>query len=360
MTAGVYSLNIDAAGFKNEQQKDITVQVGQILTLNYKLSVGNVNENVEVTANTETLQIASAALGTVIDSNAVNDLPLNGHNFTQPLTLTPGVTPVQTEQGAQSGSSYQQDVSIPGTPTFRPNVNGQWNRSNLYYLDGIWNTTNIASGYAVTPIVEAVEEFKVQSHNDDSQYGGSMGGTINLVSKSGTSSLHGQAWEDVRNNFFDARDPFADANTTGPAPFHQNEFGATVGAPVMIPKLYDGGKKTFFFFAYDGLRYSKPDQTSYYVPTDAELAGDFSHSIVGQNIYDPSTLTPDPAAPSGCTIQQFPDNIIPASRLNPLAVAFFKNYWDRPNYSNPGQRCGSRRGPYSSKGVDRGRHSKQP
>jgi hypothetical protein len=335
--AGVYAVHVKSTGFKEAEQKHITVQVGQIVALNYALSVGNVEEHVEVTASSETLQTSSSALGTVIDSAAVNDLPLNGHNFTQLLTLTPGVTPVQTEQGAQSGSSYQQDVSIPGTPTFRPNVNGQWNRSNLYYLDGIWNSTNIASGYAVTPVVEAVEEFKVQSHNDDSQYGGSMGGTINLVSKSGTSSFHGQAWEDVRNNFFDARDPFLDATTTGPAAFHQNEFGATFGGPVIIPKVYDGRKKTFFFFAYDGWRYSKPDQTFYYVPTAAELSGDFSQSIVGQNIYDPTTLKPSATAPSGYTAQQFPDNVIPASRLNPLAVAFFKSYWDRPNYSNPAQ-----------------------
>ncbi len=332
---GAYTVQVEATGFKKAEQKNVVVQVNQILALDYKLSIGNVEENVEVTASAVSLQTASSALGTVIDSTAVNDLPLNGHNFTQILTLTPGVTPVQNEQGASSGSSYQQDVSIPGTPTFRPNVNGQWNRSNLYYLDGLWNTTNVASGYAITPIIEAVEEFKVQSHNDDSEYGGSMGGTINLVSKSGTSSLHGQAWEDVRNNFFDARDPFLDALSTGPAPFHQNEFGATAGGPVFIPKVYDGRKRTFFFFAYEGWRYSKPDQTFYYVPTAAELSGDFSHSLVGQNIYDPSTLAPSETAPSGYTAQQFSGNMIPTARLNPLAVAFFTNYWDRPNYSNP-------------------------
>ena len=335
VSAGVYSVHVEGAGFDKAEQKNITVEVGQIVALNYKLKIGNAVENIDVTSSAESLQTSSSALGTVIDSAAVNDLPLNGHNFTQLLTLTPGVTPVQNEQGSGSGTGYQQDVSIPGTPTFRPNVNGQWNRSNLYYLDGIWNTTNVASGYAVTPIIEAVQEFKVQSHNDDAQYGGSMGGTINLVSKSGTARIHGSAWEDVRNNFFDARDPFLDALTTGPAPYHQNEFGVVVGGPVFIPKVYDGRKKTFFFFGYEGWRYSKPDQTFYYVPTDAELNGDFSHSIVGQNIYDPTTLKPSSTAPSGYTVQQFPDNQIKPERLNPLAVAFFKNYWDRPNYSNP-------------------------
>ena len=338
-TSGLYAIHISAQGFKDLVQHGITVQVNQIVSFTYKLSVGSVQQQVEVQAQGEMLQTASASLGTVIDTVAANDLPLNGHNFTQLLTLTPGVTPVQNEQGANAGSSYQQDVTIPGTPTFRPNVNGQWNRSNLYYLDGIWNTTNVASGYAITPIIEAVQEFKVESHNDDAEYGGSMGGTVNLVSKSGTSTLHGQAWEDVRNNFFDARDPFKDATLTGPAPYHQNEFGATLGGPVMIPKLYDGRKHTFFFFAYEGWRYNKPEQSFYYVPTDAELSGDFSQSIVDQNIYDPATLTVDPAKPSGYSIQQFSyqgkANVIPPSRIDAMTEAFFKNYWDRPNYSNP-------------------------
>jgi Carboxypeptidase regulatory-like domain/TonB dependent receptor len=332
---GSYSVRVQASGFKETEQTNVTVQVNQIVALNYALSIGSVAEKVEVAGAAPALQTQSSALGTVIDTRAVNELPLNGRNFTQLLTLTPGVTPVQNEQGASSGTSYQQDVTIPGTPTFRPNVNGQWNRSNLYYLDGIWNSTNVASGYAITPIIESVEEFKVQSHNDDAEYGGSMGGTINLVSRSGTANLHGSAWEDLRNNFFDARDPFLDALTTGPAPYHQNEFGATIGGPVFIPKVYDGRKRTFFFFAYDGWRYSKPDQSFYYVPTAAELSGDFSQSIVHQNVYDPTTLTPSATAPSGFTVQQFPGNKIPSSRLNPQAVAFFNSYWDRPNYSNP-------------------------
>jgi len=335
----VYSIRVEAQGFKKTEQRNISVQVNQIVALSYTLSVGNVQENVEVTSGAETLQTASSSLGTVIDTVAANDLPLNGHNFTQILTLTPGVTPVQNEQGADSGTSYQQDVTIPGTPTFRPNVNGQWNRSNLYYLDGIWNSTNVASGYAITPIIETIQEFKVESHNDDSEYGGSMGGTINLVSKSGTSSLHGSAWEDVRNNFFDARDPFADEFSAGPAAYHQNEFGATVGGPVFVPKIYDGRKKTFFLFAFEGWRYSKPDQNFYYVPTAAELSGDFSHSIVGQNIYDPATLKPDPTASSGYSIQQFSyngvPNVIPPNRIDTMAQGFFKSYWDQPNYSNP-------------------------
>lgn len=338
VATGKYSVHVAASGFNGLDEHGIVVQVNQIVALNFQLKVGNVQENVEVTAESEVMQTSSSSLGSVVDTIAANDLPLNGHNFTQILTLTPGVTTVQNEQGADAGSGYQQDVSIPGAPTFRPNVNGQWNRSNLYYLDGIWNSTNIASGYAVTPVIEAVQEFKVESHNDDAEYGGSMGGTINLVSKSGTAKLHGQAWEDVRNNFFDARDPFKDAGQPGPASYHQNEFGAMVGGPVFIPKLYDGRKRTFFLFTYEGWRYNKALQNLYYVPTDAELSGDFSKSLIGQNIFDPASTAASGTATSGFTRQQFSyngvKNVISPARVNSMAAAFFKNYWDRPNYSN--------------------------
>ncbi|WP_049961156.1 TonB-dependent receptor [Pseudacidobacterium ailaaui] len=332
---GTYSIVVTAAGFKKVEQQAIPIQVNQTVSLNYTLSLGNVEEQVEVTGSAPQLQTATSELGTVIETKVVNDLPLNGRNFTQLLILTPGVTPVQNQQGAGGGTSYLADVTIPGSPVFRPNVNGQWNRSNLYYLDGIFNTVNIYSGYAVLPIVDAVQEFKVQSHNDDAQYGGAIGGIINLVSKGGSSAFHGSAWEYLRNNFFDARDPFADANRSGPVAFHQNEFGATLGGPVWIPRLYEGKGKTFFYFAYEGWRYKKATQALYYVPTDAELSGDFSHSLIGHNIYDPKTTTASSSAPSGFVRQQFSDNIIPPNRISIMAQAYFQAYVDRPNYSNP-------------------------
>lgn len=332
---GLYSVSVSAAGFKTSTQTGILVSVNQTLSLSYRLSIGSTQQRVEVTGAPPPLQTQTSELGTVIERRAVNDLPLNGRNFTQLLILTPGVTPVQNQQGAGGGTSYLADVTIPGSPVFRPNVNGQWNRSNLYYLDGIFNTTNIYSGYAVLPIVDAVQEFKVQSHNDDAQYGGSIGGIINVVSKSGTDKFHGSAWEYLRNNFFDARDPFADVNRSGPVPFHQNQFGGSIGGPVWIPKLYNGRSRTFFFFAYEGWRYRRATQTLYYVPTSAELAGDFSHSLIKQNIYDPATTTADPQAPSGFSRTQFPGNVIPTDRISPMAAAYFKSYVDQPNYSNP-------------------------
>jgi hypothetical protein len=102
----------------------------------------------------------------------------------------------------------------------------------------------------VLPIVDDIQEFKVQSHNSDAQYGGVLGGVVNVVTKSGTNQYHGSAWEFLRNSALDARNPFTDATSTKPAPFEQNEFGTSVGGPLTIPKVYKGSDRTFFFFAY--------------------------------------------------------------------------------------------------------------
>src|SRR6266851_9379780 len=141
------------------------------------------------------MQSTSSELGTVIPEKTIKDLPLNGRNFTQLLTLTPGVNAVETAQGAGGTTDSLSQVAIPGSNFFRPSVNGQWNRSNLFLLDGIVNSHFYSSGYAVLPIVDASQEFKLQSHNDKAQYGGVLGGVVNVVSKSGTNQFHGSGWE---------------------------------------------------------------------------------------------------------------------------------------------------------------------
>src|SRR6266851_4093844 len=200
------------------------------------------------------MQSTSSELGTVIAEKPIKDLPLNGRNFTQLLTLAPGVNAVETTQGAGITTCSLCQVAIPGSSFSRPSVNGQWSRSNMFLLDGIVNSHFLSSGYAVLPIVDASQEFKVQSHNDKAEYGGVLGGIVNVVSKSGTNQPHASAWEFVRNNRFDARNPFTDASRSGPPPFRQNQFGGTVGGPVTIPALYHGTDRTFFFAAYEGYR----------------------------------------------------------------------------------------------------------
>src|SRR5258708_33323300 len=235
---GVYSLEVEAQGFKKAEIPSFELAVNQTVSQPVALTVGAATETVEVTAEAPLLQLSSSQLGTVIPQRAVNDLPLNGRNFTQLLTLTPGATPVSTAQG--SGISVQDAAisGIPGSSFSKPSVQGQPNRSTLYFLDGIINTDLRGPVYGVLPIIDTIDEFKVQSHNDKAEFGGAMGGVVSVVSKSGTNQFHGSGWEFIRNNAFDARNPFTDFSTDpvtkavtlhGPAVLRQNEFGAAVG-----------------------------------------------------------------------------------------------------------------------------------
>jgi hypothetical protein len=207
--AGPYVMTVENAGFKTAQAK-FEMSVNQTVTENLTLELGSVSETVSVSAEAPLVQQSSTNLGTVIAEQAVRDLPLNGRNFTQLMILTPGANPVSTAQG--SGISFQDAgvTGIPGTQFFKPSLHGQPNRSVLYYLDGITNTDFRGSIYGVLPIIDAVNEFKVQSHNEKTEFGGVIGGVVNLVSKSGTNEFHGSGWEFIRNNAFDARDPFRD------------------------------------------------------------------------------------------------------------------------------------------------------
>ncbi len=304
---GAYLLRVEAQGFKAAQVPAFNVGVSQTTTQNISLTVGEVSQTVEVAANAELLQSSSSELGTVITEKVVEDLPLNGRNFTQLLTLTPGVTPVSTSQNRSVGCC-EGNVGIPGSGFSDASFHGQLNRSKLYFYDGIINTNVRGPTYIVIPNIDAVQEFKVVGHDAKSEFGGATGGIVNMVSKSGGNGLHGSAFEYVRNNFFDARNAFTDANCTlarckpgqvvpsGPTAFHQNQFGAVVSGPIIK-------NKTFFSVSYDGWRYSQADLAISYVPTAAEIAGDFSNTSPGfrRQIYNPystrasgSTFVRDP------------------------------------------------------------------
>src|SRR5579863_5485178 len=270
---GKYTLEAKTTGFNPQKIEQFVLAVDQIATFDFSLSVGSTTETVNVEAAAAQLDVTSANLGTVIETKQVNDLPLDGRNFTSLLQLTPGVVPIMVGQsaGMQSGGGFGAAVAIGSDYSF-PAINGQTGRSNFFLMDGLFNYGTIESTYAIAPIIDAIQEFKVVSHTDDAEYGGVLGGVVNVVTKSGTNDLHGAAWEYVRNTVFDARNYFLP--TTSPkAAFHQNQFGGDLGGPVVIPKLYNGKNKTFFFGAYQGFRYSKPNDTDLLVPTEAELAG---------------------------------------------------------------------------------------
>jgi hypothetical protein len=357
---GTYSLRVEAKGFKAAEIPGFVVGVSQTTTQNVSLTVGEVSQTVEVAANAELIQSSSSELGTVIQEKAVQDLPLNGRNFTQLLTLTPGVTPVSTAQNRNVGCC-EGNVGLPGSGFSDASFHGQQNRSKLYFFDGIINTNVRGPTYIVIPNIDAVQEFKVVGHDAKAEFGGATGGIVNMVSKSGGNDLHGSAFEYVRNNFFDARNSVTDATCTlarckpgqlvpsGPAPFRQNQFGAVVTGPVIK-------NKTFFSASYDGWRYSQPSLAISYVPTAAEIAGDFSNTSPGfrRQIFNPystrasgSTFVRDAfrcdasGNPLPVNAQRLQDQTIgaPCNRIPQALIfqpmqRFFQTYAATPNFSD--------------------------
>jgi len=347
---GRYLLRVEARGFKTAETSAFDVGVSQTVTQDVALTLGEVSEAVQVTATAELVQRSSSELGTVISERTVADLPLNGRNFTQLLTLTPGVTPVSTSQNKSIGG-VEGNVGIPGSGFVDPSFHGQQNRSKLYFFDGIINTNIRGPTYIVIPNIDAVQEFKVVGHDAKAEFGGATGGVMNMVSKSGGNSLHGSAFEYVRNNFFDARNTFVAAPATGPPPFHQNQFGAVVTGPIIR-------NRTFFSVAYDGWRYSQPGSGLSYVPTAAELAGDFSNTSPNfrRQIFNPystrasgSSFVRDPfrcdaaGNPLAVDAQKRQNQTIgtPCNKLPPALIfgpmqQFFQTYAATPNYSAAG------------------------
>jgi hypothetical protein len=362
LNPGNYVMRVTKEGFRAVSVTGVILNVQENLSRNFSLQVGSTAESITVTAESgaELVQTTSSALGTVISQTAIHELPLNGRSFSQLLTLTPGATPISTAQSQGIGVNDLANLGVPTASVAQPAIQGQWNRSNLYLLDGVVNTELNTSAFIIPPIIDAMQEFKVQSHDDQAEYGSVLGGVVNVVTRSGTNELHGAAWEFDRNNAFDARDHFKDVNSNGsaaaPAAFRQNQFGAIISGPVFLPKLYNGRNRTFFTFAYEGWRFSQASQIRYTVPTDAELAGDFSNSALTNPIYDPATTQPDPSTPGqfirtqfvsspnsasanynpACTVAAGCPNMIPVNRIDQTMLKFIQTYYARPNLTGGG------------------------
>ena len=327
ITPGRYTIQASAKGFNPQKTDEFVLAVDQIATFDFSLKVGSDTTVVAVQATEAQLDVTGATLGTVIETKQVNDLPLDGRNFTSLLSLTPGVVPIMVGQnnGYNGSGGFGAAVAIGSDYTF-PAINGQTGRSNFFLMDGLYNYGSIESTYAVAPIIDAIQEMKVVSHTDDAEYGTVLGGVVNVVTKSGTNEVHVSAWEYVSNTAFDADNFFLPTGTTKPF-YHQNQFGASAGGPVVIPKLYNGKNKSFVFGAYQGYRYSKASNNELLVPTAAELAGNESDNQQLQ-AYDPFStqcaVSPaDPTNPCGTfTRTPFAGNQIPANRINPAMVAW--------------------------------------
>lgn len=312
VSPGNYRLTVQKENFDVAEQRGIVLAVNQTLTIDEALATGSVAQTVTVNANAAAVDVSTAANGTVISTKQVQALPLNGRNFTQLLSLTPGAVSVNVDQNASNASNSFLGTRV-GTVVF-PAINGQGNRSNLFVVDGLTDQGVMGANYAVAPILDDIQEFKVQSLNDESMFGGVTGGIVNVVTQSGTNNFHGTAWEFFRNSALDARNPFFAKVTE----LHQNQFGGNIGGPVILPG-YNGKNKSFFFVSYEQYHQTLGGQNLYSVPTAAELGGDLSDQK--QQIYNPFSTRPDPANPGQFIRDPFVNNQIPKNLIDPGMLA---------------------------------------
>jgi hypothetical protein len=341
---GSYTASVTMQGFATMKSEAFNLAVNQTGTLNFTLKVGAADTTVTVSASAVQLETSTAELGMVINKEEVNSLPLNGRNFTELLLLSPGVSRVNA-----SGNSGFGGIGNPTGTVVLPSINGQNNRSNMYLLDGVNNYGSIRDTYAVQPTLDDMSEFKVQSHNDEAQFGQVLGGIVNVVTKAGSNEFHGTAWEYNRNDVFDAANYFNPIKT----PLNQNQFGAGIGGPVLLPH-YNGHDRTFFYFSYEGYRNNTAANSFFRTPTAAQLGGDFSDlESQGTQLYNPYSSVPqspteDPNA-TGFNLQPFmcdgsgtplptdaagiqegsgaPCNKIPASLIDPTTVYYAQTFF---------------------------------
>ncbi|HXN22816.1 MAG TPA: carboxypeptidase regulatory-like domain-containing protein [Candidatus Dormibacteraeota bacterium] len=312
---GSYEVTAVKAGFKEKSIKGITLQVSQRARIDIGMEVGSAGERVEVQGTAPIIETESASVGKVITTRDVLNLPLNGRQFLQLATLTPGVQKASIVYHETTGGS----ISVNGMSAFANNT----------MVDGIMNQETGAGRMTFSPSIDAIQEFKIQSNTYDAQYGRTGGAQIEVLTKRGSNAYHGSVYEFWRNDALDARPLFQPGSLP---PFSRHQFGGTFGGH--IPHL----RKDFFFFSYEGLRSDQGLTAVLSLPPATLRAGDFSGT--GTTIYDPQTLNTTTGRR-----QPFPGNMIPSNRISPVTKFFLDKFVPVPagtgitnNYvSNPTQ-----------------------
>ena len=303
LNPGFYTLTVSEHGFESFQLSRVDVKIGGFTRVDVMLQVGDVNQTVTVTGTEGDLHTDSATLDGVIEGQQVQEAPLNGRNVNNLLDFVPGVVPGGGTQGstmANGGSgNFKAGGQTQAIAYGNYQIGGAFSGQSLFFIDGAGS--NIAENNVNTLVLtqDAVLEFRVSTNNVSAEFGGYGGGVIQILSKSGTNSFHGNAYEYFRNTVLDANDWFSNHDNLGRSPLHQNQFGANLGGPALKNKL-------FFFFSWEHESLYSASPISATVPTAAELSGDFSSDP--QIIYDPQTGQP------------FSGNHIPPDRLDPTAL----------------------------------------
>jgi hypothetical protein len=301
-------------GFGDSEVTAIRLETQQNRELTITLQLGAVRESLTVSGTAQIIEVdrRSAALGQVINSAQVAELPLNGRNFVQLGTLAPGAV---KGEGAFFNNKGTTEVSIRGTTSI--SVQGMRENANDFLLDGVDDNELTAGAVSILPSVESIQEFKVLTNSYSAEYGSRGGGTVLVSTKSGTNTVHGSVFEFVRNDAFDARNFFEQSKGR----FDQNQFGGSLGGPIVHGK-------TFFFADYMGFKIHQAQPVLATVPTLKMRNGDFSEAFPGspaRTIYDPNTTHADPV--TGQLVRDpFPGNRIPADRLDPIALQLLGLY----------------------------------
>ncbi len=294
---GQWELTVMAPGFAPQHQV-LVLELGRTLSLEFTLGVEGLTEAVSVSARAPLLQTTSAEISDVIENREVVQLPLNGRNFIALAQLSDAVViPPEGTRGSALGQAGQ-----------LPNVGGQRSGHNIYLVDGAKVTDELFNNLVLNPSVDAIQEFKIQKSMYPAEFGGKASALINVATRAGSNSVRGSAFEFHRNEAFDSPNYFQPANQPLP-PLRQNQFGGAIGGPLVQ-------QRTFFFGSYEGTKMRRSQTSVFSVPTAAARSGNFAGLA---SICDPLTI---PAA-GFCT--PFPNNQIPAGRIDPVAAAFMQN-----------------------------------
>lgn len=305
LNPGNYRIRVQKAGFKALERPAIKLDVAQTARVDLALQLGEVAESVTVAAEAPLLVTENATVGQVIGNKKILDLPLNGRDFTQLATLVPGAI--------SRGTNASLDAPAIS-------VNGGRNGRTVFMIDGGSVSSQYFDVASITPSIDAIQEFSVQSNSFSAENGQGMA-IIAVALKSGANRIHGSAFEFLRNQLLDSRN-FFNNSSVRPA-VKQNQFGATFGGPIFLPKLYNGKDRSFFFVDYEGTRIRRATQSNALVPTAAMRAGDFTGRAA---VMDPATTRNDPARPGAFLRDPFPGNIIPAGRLAKESLYYLPFY----------------------------------
>ena len=343
LPVSIYTIHVESQGFQITEQKDIKLQVDEHREVNFSLNPASVSQTIEVSAEQVAVETTNPTLGQVITEQQVADLPLNGRNFVQLATLTPGVTQ-ETNPNSFFNGGPSSEVSTRGS--FSLSVGGSRASSTDWLFDGVDNNELTAGGIAVLPSVDAIQEFKVLTYNYSAEYGTRAGPTVLVTSKSGTNRLHGTLFEFFRNTSLDAKSFFAISKEK----FNLNQFGGSLGGAIQKDK-------TFFFIDYQAKRQRRGIPNAGIVPTLAMRGGDFTNDAFGQpaaQIFNPYStnfnggdVTRDPflctspgvAAPvnaDGTQSSGSACNIIPTALISPVSQQVFAStaFYPLPNVTN--------------------------